>query len=392
MKGFSLVELLVAMAITLVVAATTLSLLGPAHDAFQVQPESADLQQRIRVGIDALHRDVLMAGAGMYAAGDVGPLHRWLPPVMPYRAFGAGSDAAGGTYFRTDAISLLFVPSTASQTTLAEPVPAGALDVTIENPATCPAPTASQACGLVAGDQVLVFEPSGVWDVFAVDRVNGGGALSLRGSPPARGFAAGADVTHVRAVTYALRADPASRAHQLVRSEGLAPAQPVFDHIVKLEFQYLGEPEPPRVLDESEARPRATYGPAPPPVDAPLASWPPGENCVFALVDGEHQPRLAVLGATGSLVPLAPAMLTDGPWCPDADAPNRFDADLLRIRRVRFALRVQTPLHMLRGPAGMLFTNGGLAGAAGRSVPDLEIQFDVTPRNMNLKPNGNAEP
>jgi prepilin-type N-terminal cleavage/methylation domain-containing protein len=111
-EGFTLVELLVAMAITLIVTAATLSLIGPAHDVFQVQPETADLRQRIRVGIDALQRDLLMAGAGMYAAGAVGPLHQALAPVMPYRAFGSGSDAARGTYFRTDAISLLFVPPT----------------------------------------------------------------------------------------------------------------------------------------------------------------------------------------------------------------------------------------------------------------------------------------
>ena len=141
MKGFTLVELLVAMAITLVVIAATLSLIGPAHDAFQVQPETADLYQRARVGIDALQRDLLMAGAGMYAAGDVGPLHQALPPVMPYRAFGSGSDAARGTYFRTDAISLLFVPATASQTRLSMAMEAGGLDISIENPATCPAAT-----------------------------------------------------------------------------------------------------------------------------------------------------------------------------------------------------------------------------------------------------------
>ena len=76
MKGFSLVELLVAMSITVLVAAATLSLIGPVQDAFQVQPETSDLQQRVRVGIDALQRDLLMAGAGMYAAGSVGPLHQ----------------------------------------------------------------------------------------------------------------------------------------------------------------------------------------------------------------------------------------------------------------------------------------------------------------------------
>ena len=74
-------------------------------------------------------------------------------------------------------------------------------------------------------------------------------------------------------------------------------------------------------------------------------------------------------------------------------ARNRFDADLLRIRRVRVTLRVQTAVASLRGPAGVLFTNGGLSRSGGRSVPDLEMQFDVTPRNLNLEPGTwNLEP
>ena len=55
-------------------------------------------------------------------------------------------------------------------------------------------------------------------------------------------------------------------------------------------------------------------------------------------------------------------------------------------RMLRFTLRVQTALASLRGPAGLLFTHGGLSRAAGRTVPDVEIQFDVTPRNLNLEP------
>jgi len=74
----------------------------------------------------------------------------------------------------------------------------------------------------------------------------------------------------------------------------------------------------------------------------------------------------------------------DGPWCPDATFSNRFDADLLRIRRVRVNLRVQVAPSSLRGPAGLLFTRGGTANAAERYVPDQEVSFDITPRNMNL--------
>jgi prepilin-type N-terminal cleavage/methylation domain-containing protein len=381
-NGYTLVELLIALAITLVMTAATLSLVGPAHHVFQVQPEIADLQQRARVGIDALQHDLRMAGAGMYSAGLVGPLHHAVAPVMPYRAFGTGSDAARGVYFRPDAISLLFVASTASQTTLATPMRPSALDIAIENPATCPATAAGVLCGFAAGDQLLMFDRAGQWDVFTVDRVDGAATLVLAGIPATRGFEAGTNVTAARAVTYSLRSDSSSGAFQLVRAEGSDPAQPVLDHVVKLEFRYFVDPEPPRVIDEVAMPPRATYGPAPPSLDRPLAGWPAGENCTFALVDGRHQPRLAALGSVGTLVEISPALLTDGPWCPDASAGNRFDADLLRIRRVRFVIRVQTPIKELRG----------------RAVPDLEMQLDVTPRNLNLEPEtrnlepGNPEP
>ena len=386
MKGFSVVELLVAMAITLVVTAATLSLMGPAHDAFQVQPETADLHQRIRVGIDALQRDLLMAGAGMYASGDVGPLHQAIAPMMPYQAFGVGADPSRGTYFRTDAVSLLFVPTTASQTRLSTPMAAGSLSISIENPATCPAPTRTQVCGLAVGDQVLIFDRAGEWEVFTVDRVDGSPVLALKGQTPSRGFAARSNVAEATAVSYALKADAAAGAFQLVRADGSDPAQPLLDHVVKLQFRYFGDADPPHVIDDTEMPPSASYGPSPPPPDQSFTVWPAGENCTFAVVDGHHQTRLATLGASGSLVEIPPTLLTDGPWCPDVGARNRFDADLLRIRRLSVTLRVQTAVASLRGPAGLLFTHGGLSRAAGRTVPDIEIQFDVTPRNLNLEP------
>src|SRR5262245_20633378 len=100
MSGFSLVELLIAMGITVLVCGATVSFIRPAQEAFQVQPERADLQQRVRVGVETLQRDLLMAGAGAYAAGDVGPLNRAVAPVMPYRAFDDIPDPARGVYFR----------------------------------------------------------------------------------------------------------------------------------------------------------------------------------------------------------------------------------------------------------------------------------------------------
>src|SRR5262245_46514377 len=55
--GFSLVELLLASVITLVVVGGAFELVAPAQRMFQAQPEAADMQQRLRVAVDALRRD-----------------------------------------------------------------------------------------------------------------------------------------------------------------------------------------------------------------------------------------------------------------------------------------------------------------------------------------------
>ena len=49
----------------------------------------------------------------------------------------------------------------------------------------------------------------------------------------------------------------------------------------------------------------------------------------------------------GSLAILKPEQLTDGPWCGGGD--NEFDADLMRISKVRVTLRMQASDASLRG-------------------------------------------
>jgi hypothetical protein len=87
---------------------------------------------------------------------------------------------------------------------------------------------------------------------------------------------------------------------------------------------------------------------------------------------------------------LTAANLTDGPWCPDAANSNRYDADLLRIRKVRVSIRMQTGNRALRSSGSFttgpdaLFANAGTARSLSNSVPDQAIRFDVSPRNLNL--------
>lgn len=189
---------------------------------------------------------------------------------------------------------------------------------------------------------------------------------------------------------YYLKTDAASGAYQLMHDDGAANDAPVVDNVVGLEFEYFGDRDPPRMRKalEDPFGPWTTYGPKPPPSGSALPGWPPGENCVFT-ADGSPlpAPRLPVLAAVGTataLVPLPGALLTDGPWCPEPDHPGRFDADLLRVRKIGVRVRVQTGVAALRGPAGVLFTHGGTAAGASRHLPDQEIRFEVAPRNLNL--------
>jgi len=94
-RGFTLIELIVATALTSAILACVLALLRPAQDAFTVQPEIGDMQQRLRIAGDALTRGLAGAGAGAYLAGHTGPLVRFFAPVLPFR-LGLSSDDAPG--------------------------------------------------------------------------------------------------------------------------------------------------------------------------------------------------------------------------------------------------------------------------------------------------------
>jgi hypothetical protein len=101
MRGIGLVELLIAMLLTLIVTAALCALVIPARGAFEVQPETADTHQRLRVAVDALTRDLQAAGAGL-APGAA-------PPVMPYRVGEVRSDAEVSVFYRPGVLSVAYV-------------------------------------------------------------------------------------------------------------------------------------------------------------------------------------------------------------------------------------------------------------------------------------------
>ncbi len=64
-RGFSLVELMVAMTITLIVTGAIYGLMTGGQEAFRREPEVTDRQQNIRLAMDVIMRDIASAGAAM---------------------------------------------------------------------------------------------------------------------------------------------------------------------------------------------------------------------------------------------------------------------------------------------------------------------------------------
>ena len=325
-RGFTLVELLVAACITLLVTAAIVAAARPAEHVFLTQSEAADELQRSRVATSALFRDLVMAGAGPDAGPDAGSLARAFAPILPWHQGRTGGDQAG--VFRDDAITLSYLPSSRAQTTIASPMPAQSGIVRVNTGAGCPLSDA--ACGLSQATTVLAYDDTGSADTFRVENVVDS-VLELRhtSADSLKVYPVGSRLVQAIVRSYFLEADEASDQVQLVRDDGTGgPSVAIVDHVVGLKFEYFGEPD-------------------------------------------------------GSAV-LSPAILTDGPWRPDDSAPNRFDVDLLRIRAVTVLVRVESAMAALRGPAGPLFSRAGTSRSGNRFLPDHEIRFLVSPRNMGV--------
>ena len=356
--GYSLVELLVSMTVLMTVIGSIFVLVDPSQTTSKAQPEVADMQQRMRVAADMIHKDLLMAGAGTYSGAIAGGLANFFPPILPYKA-GAQSPDPQKSYF-DDRISIVYVPDTASQTYVATTMPQPSSEIKVTAEPGCP--SKDQLCGFHEGMRVVIFDDTGSYDVFTITEVQSD-ALHLQHRPPNPDFQKAyspdqhARIAQVDNAVYYLDNVNSVLHHY----DGFTDDVALVDNAVRLKFTYYGEPNPPQF-------PKPAVGQS---------------NCLFDSSGNSTMPTLASTGS--SLVELTKAMLTDGPWC--GSSPYLFDADLYRIRKIRVELRVQAGLSELRGPnpSGQdLFLKPGTTRSGARMVPDYATEFEVAPRNLNL--------
>jgi hypothetical protein len=352
-RGFSLLELLVSTAIMMVVTGAIFSMVNPSHGTAQSQPEVADLQQRMRIGSDTLFKELMMAGAGPYFGVRTGSLLNFFAPVVPRRL---GLEAPDDTRTaESDRLTLSYVPNSYSQTTIEKAMPPNSSEMKVTYPPNCQVP--KELCGFEVGQNVIIFDNSGHWDTFTLTQVqDAAGHLQHHGQQLNYTYEAGSTITQVVSNTY--YRDAAT--NQLMRYDGYMTTTAIVDNVVDLRFEYFGDPAPPTKPDPGIGG------------DA---------NCLY---DAMHNlvglPTLAA--DEGSLAILPLEQFRDGPWCGGGD--NEFDADLLRIRKIRVTLRMQASNDWLRGSNPLLFANPGRARQSMTMVPDYVVRFDITPRNLNL--------
>jgi hypothetical protein len=353
-RGFTLTELLVSTAIMMTVTGAIFTVMNPAQGSAQVAPEIADLQQRMRIGSEVLFKDLMMTGAGPYQGASTGSLINFFAPILPRRTGKTNPDPTqGAASFKTDAITLSYIPNSYSQTTITSEMPNVSAELKVADQPNCP--QGLELCGFEVGMGVIIFDTSGSFDNFIITQVqNAAGHLQHRGQEFSTAYKPGAQVTQIVSYTYYLDRTTS----QLKRYDGFDTDVPLVDNVADIRFDYFGDTQPPRL-------------PKPPPLVA---------NCLYDAAG--NYANLPVLPATdGSLAILTAEMLSDGPYC--GNGTNQFDADLLRIRKVRVTLRMQTANASMRGGTGL---NGETrtVNSSTKAIPDYILAFEVAPRNLNL--------
>lgn len=216
-RGFSLVELLVALAVCSMIAAAIAAMVPPSRAAFEQTPAALELRLRGRTAIDAIGQAVRSAG-----------ITNVVPPIVL-----SAPDPSGERFTR-----LLAIARTrhAGEGMLAADQQGSSGDLVLSE-SSCPA--VDDVCGFTRGASVVIADGLGRFDLFIVAATNRGLNSVSSSVAFAESYPAGSLVFEVDAHTFRLDAQP-DGSKTLVRETVAGAIQPIVDYVADLSFLASG--------------------------------------------------------------------------------------------------------------------------------------------------------
>ena len=217
-QGFSLIELMVAVAAFSIVSLAAFAVLSSGQRNALMNDQTVKVQQNVRLAMDLIARDIRMTGYGNPVAGSLGAA---CPQHMNVLDNAPGADAG------PDSISIMTLNQEIGPLS-ADSLPGGAT-ITL-------APIATLVPGVVPlAPGIVTLE--GVFTRPAV--ITSASILTLGGTlPPTASFPTGTRVFDLACVTYAVTGALATPPFQLTRAVGGAAAVAIVDGIESLQLAY----------------------------------------------------------------------------------------------------------------------------------------------------------
>ena len=200
MKGFSFIELLIAMAITLLLAGAVAGVAQPARAAFARVPAELEMQQRGRIAIDTLSQAL--------------------------RASLRIPDAAG---IVTELTVIVAAGSGRGVLSVDQPGPGGPLTLGTEH-----CPNIKDLCGFTSGATAMI-EDGDSYEVFSIAATSASTRRITSSRALARSYSSGSTVAEVDQLTFQLVEQP-DGSYSLIRETAAGAIQPVADSVGNLFF------------------------------------------------------------------------------------------------------------------------------------------------------------
>ena len=227
--GFTVIELLIALAIVLLLAGALAGLVAPARTVFDRVPAELDLQQRGRTAIDVISNALRSAGTNVAATNELGAFATILP------AFALADPDESG-----DAFSSLTVTTPAvngAQAILAADQP-GAFAALTLGLTLCP--NIKEVCGFTPGTMAIITDGAGHHDLFEVVSTAAGARTLTADRGLSQAYPAGSAVIEITQDTVSLVGQP-DGSFSLMRETAAGAIQPVVDGVASLAFHGSGQ-------------------------------------------------------------------------------------------------------------------------------------------------------